>query len=260
MASTLRNTNQLLGLKDQEIFLQQQALLAYQNMYLAQIAQVEQNMRRMQLFAIIGAPPGLGCEDAKRSEKNAQSDFDHSTSCSSPRSSLVSDGESEKNSDATDTETPRMGSNDEKTTVTIRNLSGCTREMLLNFLDQHGFRGTYDLVYLPLYFRNRKCFPYAFVNFSSERIALRFQACVQGMSDVSMFGDKLAEVSWSECQGLQANIENYRNSGINHPSVEDEFKPMLFEDGETIPFPQPTKPVSENRKSRKSKQTLGKTN
>jgi hypothetical protein len=227
---------------------------------------MEHAMRQMQLFAVIGAPPGLSNEHVLRcSERELLDNFDQSTLCSSRcRSSSPFSVESHHESvvsydsivaDVSE-EVPRGICTGSLTTVTIRNLVGCTRQMLLDFLNQNGFRGRYDLVYLPLYFRNKKCFPFAFINFLSESIARDFQKCANGCTDAAMFGDKVADVSWSECQGLQANIENYRNSSIMHPSVEEEFKPLLFKGGRVVPFPKPTREINAYRKLRKPKRPL----
>jgi hypothetical protein len=51
------------------------------------------------------------------------------------------------------------------------------------------------------------------------------------------------EVVWSrglDRQGLQANIDRYRNSPVMHSIVPDEFKPVLFSCGRRIPFPRPS--------------------
>lgn len=235
-------------------FYQHSTLLAYRNMYSEkQRAHMEHTMRCMQLFAVIGAPPGLSNEHSQLAlEKKSRFDFDQSTCSSRCRSGSCS---SASHSDTSASNGSTCASTGDWTTVIIRNISSCTRQMLLDFLDRHGFQNKYDLVYLPMYFKNKKCFPFAFVNFVSESHARDFQKCATGCRDAGMFGDKAAEVRWSECQGLQANIESYRNSSVMHPSVDDEFKPLLFKDGEIIPFPKPTKAINELRKLRKPKGT-----
>ena len=47
-----------------------------------------------------------------------------------------------------------------------------------------------------------------------------YEELVQGCTDAELFGDGAADISWSETQGLQANIAAYRNSSVMHPSVE----------------------------------------
>jgi len=139
---------------------------------------------------------------------------------------------------------------DEKplTQVVIKHLrSDFTRAKLLDFLHAAGYKGKYDVVYLPTSFKQGKCYQYAFVNFISEGIAQQFQMQLHGCADEEIFGDEQCEVSWSDLQGLHAIIEKYRNSPVMHPSVPDECKPMLFVDGSAAPFPAPTKKISKPR-------------
>merc|ERR1712166_1375530 len=54
------------------------------------------------------------------------------------------------------------------TMVMLRNLPrALTRQMLLDVLDQQGFQGSYDFVYLPRDMRKLRCFGYAFINWVS---------------------------------------------------------------------------------------------
>jgi hypothetical protein len=66
----------------------------------------------------------------------------------------------------------------------------------------------------------------------------------QGYSDwgVRSGNSKAAEIAWSQaCQGKQAHVERYRDSPVMHPSVPDEFKPAVFENGQREVFPDPIK-------------------
>ena len=40
---------------------------------------------------------------------------------------------------------------------------------------------------------------------------------------------------------LDAHVERYRNSSVMHHSVPEDFKPALFENGQQIAFPKPSK-------------------
>lgn len=230
------------ALRERENLLRAHAYLAYHHMCLSHnLSCLEQNMDRMQLFARVGPPPGLSNERVQQpSEEELQASLDRCDSVVVDTSRNTAESASGSSSSS-------------RTTLTIRNLNECTREMLMDFLDRQGFQGKYDLVYLPLYFRNKRAFAYAFVNFLTESLAREFQSCVDGCSDPTMFGNKCAEVRWSVCQGLQANIDQYRNSSINHPSVSEEFKPVLFEGMRIVPFPPPTKTVTAYRRKRKPK-------
>jgi hypothetical protein len=123
--------------------------------------------------------------------------------------------------------------------------------MLLDFMDRHSFLGKYDLLYLPQKFAGKGCFHYAFINFVRHDIAMEFQSRLNGCSEADLFGNKSAEISWSECQGLQPNIEKFRNSSVMHPSVEEECRPLLFKDGKIVCFPKPTRKLKLERRNRK---------
>jgi len=59
---------------------------------------------------------------------------------------------------------------------------------------------------------------------------------------------KAAEVFWSSPhQGKDMHVERYRNSPLMHKDVPDWHKPILFENGERIDFPPPTKRLKEPR-------------
>jgi hypothetical protein len=121
----------------------------------------------------------------------------------------------------------------------------------MEFLDTHGLHGKYNLLYLPLCFTSRRCFHYAFVNFVSEDVAEKFKARFHGYTDTAIFTESAADISWSECQGLAANIAKYRNSSVMHKSVPEECKPVLLQHGKVTPFPNPTKKIKEDRRIRK---------
>merc|ERR1712183_539535 len=114
--------------------------------------------------------------------------------------------------------------------------------MLAALLDMHGFKCSYDFIYIPHNFKHKKSFGYAFINFVDETIAETFLAEFAGFADWGMESDRIAEVAWAEhFQGLVAHVERYRNSPGMHTSVPDQFKPAIFQHGLRVPFPAPTK-------------------
>jgi hypothetical protein len=234
------------------------AILAKHNQFLlCQKEQMERDLRRMELLAMIGPPPGLTNEPQQKllqlPEKSVAKElWDQSTTCSSsPQNS--SPGNSGRSS--TDSRELSFFDNTNKeahTTLIIRNLVGnCTRKMLLDFMDNHGFQGRYDLIYLPQKFAGKGCFHYAFVNFVSDCTAVEFQERLSGCNEADIFGEQFAEISWSQCQGLEANIEKFRNSSTMHSSVHDECKPLLFKDGKVMPFPKPTRKIKQDKRNRR---------
>lgn len=130
-----------------------------------------------------------------------------------------------------------------ETTVMMRNIpNSYTRERLLFLLDSHGFAGFYDLVYLPIDFTSRSGLGYAFINFKSAADAKRFREYFHGFDDWGVFSEKACDAHGSAThQGIEANIERYRNSPMMHESVPDEFRPVIFKGGVRVPFPPPTR-------------------
>jgi len=130
-----------------------------------------------------------------------------------------------------------------ETTIMMRNIpNSYTREKLLLLLDGHGFACHYDLVYLPIDFTSRSGLGYAFINFTTPQDAKRFRDIFHGFDDWGVFSEKACDAHGSAThQGLDANIERYRNSPMMHESVPDEFRPVTFKDGVRVPFPPPTR-------------------
>jgi hypothetical protein len=131
------------------------------------------------------------------------------------------------------------------TTAMMRNIpSAYTRANLLELLDQQGFLGSYDYVYLPVAFHTELNHGFAFINFTTAEDFKRFQEHFTGFSDWMVPSDRVCEVCWSDvAQGIDAYIERYRNSPLMHESVGDRFKPVLLEHGNRVPFPKPTKKI-----------------
>jgi len=144
---------------------------------------------------------------------------------------------------------------EQRTTVMMRHLpNNLTRNMLLEILDENGFSGRYDFLYLPFDFGRKSNLGYAFVNFVSERAARSFWRAFDGFSawPGSRNSRKVCEMSWSEPhQGLEEHLERYRNSPVMHKSIPDEYKPVLFKDGRRQAFPQPTKRIKAPTKAPK---------
>lgn len=123
-----------------------------------------------------------------------------------------------------------------------------TREEVLELIDEQGFQGSYALFYLPVAFQTQLNHGYAFIHFTSVDSYERFQKNFSGFSDWKVPSDRICEVLFSEkFSNIEDRIEGYRNSPIMHKSVEDRFKPVLFKNGQRIPFPAPNKKVKAPR-------------
>eukprot|EP00928_Gymnodinium_smaydae_P014878 TRINITY_DN1545_c1_g2_i1.p1 TRINITY_DN1545_c1_g2~~TRINITY_DN1545_c1_g2_i1.p1 ORF type:complete len:312 (+),score=46.27 TRINITY_DN1545_c1_g2_i1:51-986(+) len=149
------------------------------------------------------------------------------------------------NSGSTNESDARDVPDDERTTLMLRNLpNNYTSSMLVTMLDFEGFAGKYDFVYLPMDFTTKASLGYAFVNLVHSSDAMRFWATFDGFTRWLIPSKKIGVVSWSDPhQGLQANIDRYKNSPVMHESVPDEYKPRLLRDGVQIPFPAATRKV-----------------
>jgi len=134
------------------------------------------------------------------------------------------------------------------TTVMMRNIpNNFSREQLLELMNDEGFKGRYDLLYLPMDLKKKVGLGYAFINFVGNEDAEDFGKHFQGFTgwDIGGFhkqSEKICEVKWSDVlQGVHDHVERYRDCPVMHESIPDEFKPILFKDGERIAFPSPTK-------------------
>lgn len=132
------------------------------------------------------------------------------------------------------------------TTVMFKNIpNDYNRSMVMELLDQAGFKTRYDFLYLPMDFRSRCNFGYAFINFVTEVDAETCTSCFSGFSQWAVPSRKIASVVLSRpTQSLEACVERYRNSSVMHPSVPDEFRPVVLCNGQRIPFPAPTRTIA----------------
>jgi RNA recognition motif-containing protein len=135
-----------------------------------------------------------------------------------------------------------ISSDPSKTTLMWKNLpNNFTRDELLELMDAQGFAGSYNFFYAPVDFTSGALVGYAFVNFVSLKEANRFIIHFQGFSAWGLRSEKVAEVQWSSCQGLEEHVERYRNSPVMHPDVSEEKRPVLFVNGVRVQFPKPTR-------------------
>merc|ERR1712151_615723 len=131
-----------------------------------------------------------------------------------------------------------------KTTLLLKNLPAeLTRNMLMDLLRSKGFAHHIAFLYLPMNLRGGGNFGYAFVDFDSMGAAEQCMQKLEGFTGWDETGDRPLELAWSETQGLDSHIQRYRDSPLMHESLEDEFKPAMFKNGERIAFPPPTKPI-----------------
>lgn len=124
------------------------------------------------------------------------------------------------------------------TTIMLRNIPlKYTRQTLLSDMDARGFRNQYDFFYLPMDFERKCSVGYAFINFTSPDIVVRFKSIYQGLQ-LATDSAKVCEVGNAKVQGKQKNIQYYRNSSVM--GMDEEYQPVIFENGVRVPFPRPT--------------------
>jgi len=127
----------------------------------------------------------------------------------------------------------------------LRNIpNNYTRNMFLKLLDDNGFAGAYDFVYMPFDFARDANLGYAFVNLQSTEAVDALWKIFDGFSQWSLPTLKVCQVCWSgPHQGFKAHVERYRNSPVMHKQVPDPYKPVIFKNGIRKPFPRPTKKI-----------------
>merc|ERR1712232_339172 len=130
------------------------------------------------------------------------------------------------------------------TTLMLRNLpNNYTRNLLIELLNMQGFVGKYDFLYFPVDFQTKCGLGFAFVNLTTHTDACLLKRTLEGFQKWGITSSKVCAVCWcaGDQQGLQANIERYRNSSVMHKSVTDTCKPVIFKDGLRAKFPCSTK-------------------
>jgi RNA recognition motif-containing protein len=153
--------------------------------------------------------------------------------------------------------TPPQDAGD-RTTLMFRNLPvWFTREKLEKLLNAEGFGMLYNFIYLPAELGTGACFGYAFINMATPGDAERFVEYFQGFDRWPETDTRRAVVHLSEAlQGLDEQIERYRNSPLMHPSVADELRPAVYWQGVRMPFPEPTAPIKPPRARTSTKKKL----
>eukprot|EP00928_Gymnodinium_smaydae_P098977 TRINITY_DN9328_c0_g1_i3.p1 TRINITY_DN9328_c0_g1~~TRINITY_DN9328_c0_g1_i3.p1 ORF type:complete len:382 (+),score=58.94 TRINITY_DN9328_c0_g1_i3:113-1147(+) len=147
---------------------------------------------------------------------------------------------------------------EKRTTVMLMNVPRrYTSTKLMCTIDSEGFAGMYDFIYIPMDFKTRSSIGCAFVNLLDPLIATRFGAAFDGFSGWLTTSKNVCRAHWaSKLQGLQANIDHYRNDSVMAASVPHEYKPRIFKHGIEVSFPPPcTKASVANRRSTRSRRT-----
>merc|ERR1719163_2475834 len=114
-----------------------------------------------------------------------------------------------------------------QTTVMLKNVPGdLLPENLLPILDNTGFRGTYDYLYLPADAATMRHKGYAFVNFMQASTAQRFMKKLEG-SPWSASSPSRLSISYAQCQGVTANLKRQRDALLRGAAVPARFAPWV---------------------------------
>lgn len=96
------------------------------------------------------------------------------------------------------------------TTLMVRNVPNLYSQIdLIEELNELGFTGAFDFLYMPVDKASKASVGYAFVNFISPGWALRCETLVQGHKFTRHGKNKEASISVAHMQGLAANITYY---------------------------------------------------
>mmetsp|Transcript_40137 Transcript_40137/g.92234 ORF Transcript_40137/g.92234 Transcript_40137/m.92234 type:complete len:583 (-) Transcript_40137:102-1850(-) len=138
------------------------------------------------------------------------------------------------------------GSPDTRATVLIKNIpKTAVWVCFVRYLDELGFAGKYDFVYLPRDFTHGVGLGYALVAMTSVDNGDTLMQRLEGSSEwVDADSEGVLRTSWSEPQRtVSEHVDRYRNSPVMHESLPAEHKPVLFQDGKQVAFPPPTRPI-----------------
>eukprot|EP00397_Hematodinium_sp_SG-2012_P018703 GEMP01019171.1.p1 GENE.GEMP01019171.1~~GEMP01019171.1.p1 ORF type:complete len:407 (+),score=65.49 GEMP01019171.1:1144-2364(+) len=141
------------------------------------------------------------------------------------------------------------------TTIMLRNIPNrYTREMLLAEFHMNEVLESIDFFYLPIDLRFRRNVGYCFLNLVSCDAVHEFASIFDNAKLTQVPNSKSCLISRAKIQGKDANIEQYRNSAVI--TMHEKFHPILFENGQRISFPPPTKSKAELRAQQSEKTSV----
>jgi len=102
------------------------------------------------------------------------------------------------------------------TTVMMRNLPNkYTQRMLLTEINQVGFLGTFDFLYLPIDPETSANRGYAFLNFIDPSFAWMFKMSYEGRKMNRFNSSKVVSVMPATLQGFEANYTHYSTARVS---------------------------------------------
>jgi len=101
-------------------------------------------------------------------------------------------------------------------TVMMRNLPNKYKQcMLMEEINQAGFQGTYDFVYLPIDPETNANKGYAFLNFIDTKYAWAFKMAYEGKRMLQFNSNKFVSVTPATLQGFEANHAHYSRTRVS---------------------------------------------
>lgn len=101
-------------------------------------------------------------------------------------------------------------------TVMMRNLPNkYTQQMLLHEINEAGFDGMFDFLYLPIDPETGANRGYAFINFISPNCSWSFKQRYEGCRMSNFNSNKVVSVTPAALQGFQANYAHYSTARVN---------------------------------------------
>ncbi|EOD31318.1 hypothetical protein EMIHUDRAFT_69499 [Emiliania huxleyi CCMP1516] len=115
---------------------------------------------------------------------------------------------------------------DTRTTLMVRHIPNkYTQRMLLSVIEQN-HSGQFDLLYLPIDFKNRCNVGYAFVNMISFHHVPAFYREFHRRKWERFNSDKVCEINYGRIQGKRALIAHFSNSSL--ANEDESMQPVVF--------------------------------
>eukprot|EP00930_Biecheleria_cincta_P006887 TRINITY_DN107989_c0_g1_i1.p1 TRINITY_DN107989_c0_g1~~TRINITY_DN107989_c0_g1_i1.p1 ORF type:complete len:238 (-),score=27.30 TRINITY_DN107989_c0_g1_i1:299-928(-) len=119
----------------------------------------------------------------------------------------------------------------DKTTVMMRNLPNkYTQKMLLGEINEAGFSGSFDFVYLPVDPETNANRGYAFLNFKEPGVAWKFRQYFEDRKMNRFNSNKVVKVTPATLQGYDKNYEHYSSKRVN--DGDPETRPLFLREGD----------------------------
>jgi hypothetical protein len=133
----------------------------------------------------------------------------------------------------------------------VRNLPNkYSQSLLLEELNNAGFAGTYDFLYLPIDPETTANRGYSFINFIDSSFAWMLRMTYEGQKIGKFNSDKVVSIVPAALQGFEANYSHYSTARVNRGPPET--RPLFLRQSHNVPQAQ----VQRRRGGRRSQASL----